>query len=160
SGVRFRDMPAAVDRLARLRADLGFPADFEFKWNQRIRDAGVRDAIADAFRELAHDSTCVVTLLEGSDRQRAATLLAEQVADLIGGWTVASLVFDEGIIRDEGNFRRTLLESGKEAMRRMQFSSARSFASEAVQCADIFAGFYNLKTRLALGTAAIRLMPS
>lgn len=157
-GVNFLDAGAAADRLRALRLQLQLPEDFEFKWNRTAGSPETRDTIAQAFREVAFDVVTVLTIREGTDRQGAATLLAEQIADLIEECVVPIVVFDEGIIQDERAFRRALLSSEREPLRRMQVSSARSFANDFVQCADIFAGFYNLATRLALGETKDRIV--
>jgi len=67
--------------------------------------------------------------------------------------------FDEAIIRDERRFRQYLVASPRGAVRRTQFSVARSFAHDLVQCADLFAGFQNLKIRIALGEGKNRVVP-
>lgn len=157
-GVSLRDAAAVVERLRSLRHELELPADFEFKWNRRVGSPETRDAMAQAFRLVAWDALTVVTIMEGRDRQRAAMLLAEQLADLIEGSIMPIVVFDEGIISDEAEFRRALVTSLREPLRLMQVSSARSLANDFVQCADVFAGFYNLKVRLALGSVKDRVI--
>jgi|ERR1051325_1112121 hypothetical protein len=154
------DEPAKiVDKLAELRANLDLGMEFEFKWNQRGLASDVRAKIAVELRAALWNSFGLLTIVEGQDRQRAAGYLAEQIADLVEGDVVPFVTFDENIVRDHRAFRSFLLESGRQPMQRMQFSTARSFAHDLVQCADVFAGFQNLSIRVVLGDAKDRLVP-
>jgi hypothetical protein len=157
AAVSFNDPTAAVDRMAALRETLGVAPDFEFKWNQRVGDATNRHTISDAFQGILSESIGLLTIAEGTDRQQAAELLTAQIADLIDGSILPFVIFDEGIVRDEVSFRRHLL-AGSSTLRRTQVSSARSFANDLVQCADLFAGFHNLKVRIAIGQTTDRLI--
>ena len=145
AALSFREPAEAVDRMAKLRAELALEPDFEFKWNQQGLARDQRDRVADEMRQILCDSFGLLVVSEGTDRQKAAELLAVQIGDLIDGEIVPFVIFDEGIIRDQRSFRRFLTTSGDSSLQRMQFSSARSFAHDLVQCADVFAGFQNLK---------------
>lgn len=159
AAVAFHEPTSAVDAMARLRREVNVADDFEFKWNQKELPADAREKVADELRQVIGGAFGVVTLIEGTDRQRAAELLCEQIGELIEGDVLLSVVFDEAILRDERSFRRYLLASQQDAVRRIQFSVARSFAHDLVQCADLFAGFQNLKIRIALGEGKNRTVP-
>jgi hypothetical protein len=159
AAISFHEPASSVDAMRRLRREVNVSPDFEFKWNQQELSAEAREKIADELRQVVGGAFGVVTLVEGTDRQRAAELLCEQIADLIEGDVVPCIVFDEAIIRDERRFRQYLVASPRDAVRRTQFSVARSFAHDLVQCADLFAGFQNLKIRIALGEGKNRVVP-
>jgi hypothetical protein len=156
AAIGFNDPTTAIDEMGRLRADLGVAADFEFKWNRQFENPDHRRVVSDGFQNILAESIGLVTITEGTDRQHAAELLAVQIADLVEEPVLPIVIFDEGIIRDAAAFRRFLLEARNDAIRRLQVATARSFANDLVQCADLFAGFHNLKIRLALGDARDR----
>ena len=151
AAVGFKDPVTAIDEIGHLRASLGVAADFEFKWNRRFDDPAHRRIVSDGFQKILSESIGLVMITEGTDRQDAAEHLAVQIADLVEDPVLAVVVFDEGIIRDATGFRRFLLGAGSDTLRRIQVATARSLANDLVQCTDLFAGFHNLKIRIALG---------
>jgi Protein of unknown function (DUF3800) len=156
AAVLVQDAHAVEHALQRLKEQFGLAATDEVKWNGCKVEPRKREALSNELLVLLHEAAALVTISEGTDRQRAAEHLAIQIADYLDSnkrqnSARVEVAFDEGIIADPAAYANFLKFSGRAVLGRIAFRNVRSHDSGLVQMADILAGLNRLTTDIALG---------
>ncbi len=144
--------------LRKLKAEFGLRPTDEVKWNgMSPMSQRTREALSQELMILLRESTPLVAVNEGRDKQRAALRLAEQIADFINThpYSLAAgdpveMTFDEAII-DQREFRHHLQTLSPSPVASAAVTSVHSHENSVIQLADVLAGFNRLATEIALG---------
>lgn len=156
AAVLVQDADAVERALQKVKQQFGLAPTDEIKWNGCKVAPRKREALSNELLVLLREAAGLVTISEGTDRQRAAEHLAIQIGDYFDGNNLQSsalveAAFDEGIIADRAAYSNFLKASGRSVLNRLAFRSVRSHDSGLVQLADILAGLSRLTTDIALG---------
>lgn len=140
--------------LSLVKAQFGLSPRDEVKWNgMKPVPQHAREALSQELLVLLHQSTPLVNITEGRNKDVAAQNLAVQIADCMtasGSRKHIEFVFDQSIISSISAFKG-FLESLPFPVSLAPVTCAHSHESAVIQLADVFAGFNRLATDIAIG---------
>jgi len=145
--------------VSRLKSSIGLKPFDEIKWNSANFNQGQRNRLSEGIIRLIRDCTGLISIVEGSDRQKASELFADQVIDYCSAneFPAYFLALDHGLIPKPDKLAEFVSRS--HAPTCIGLSTLDSRYDQVIQCADVFVGFFRAAIRQELG-AALKLIPN
>jgi hypothetical protein len=141
AAISFGEPQVAVARMLKVREDFNVPLSVEIKWNQQSLPPDLRYQISDRMLyAVAASSEGLISICEGSDKQKAAEMLLQQIAE--HSHSPFSLYLDRDLcpdVRELWEYAQSNLVQPAACVTLQETESCRD---QLMQCVDVFAGLY------------------
>lgn len=113
----------------------------EIKWNSAQYTQEERNRVSDGMIRIVGECTGLISIVEGTDKQKAIEFFAEQVIDYCTKNAIADylLALDQGLIAKPDKLREFVTRSQSPACIGVNILDSRY--DQNIQCADVFVGF-------------------
>lgn len=142
-----------------LKSDLGLKPFDEIKLNYGKYTEDERNRLSDGMIRIVRDCTGLISIVEGTDRQRAIEFFADQVIDFCAKNDIPDyiLALDQGLVPKADRLREFVARSQPPICIGLNILDSRY--DQTIQCADVFVGFFRAAIRQKLG-AALKYIPN
>ena len=143
-----------------LKSKLGLKPFDEIKWNSAQYTEEERNRLSDGMIRIIRECTGLISIVEGTDKQKAIEFFAQQIIDYCTKNEIADylLALDQGLIPKKADkLREFVTRSQPPACIGLNIVDSRY--DQNIQCADVFIGFFRAAIRQELG-AAMKFIPN
>lgn len=137
--ITFDDPQSKTTEIIKIKKALGIALSQEVKWNQQSLPAQVRYKLSDGMLSAVSDSTVLVSIIEGNDKEKACEFIVRQIADY--SERPFSVYLDRNLcpnVKKLWDFSVSL-PGPAQCVSLQEVESSRE---QLVQCVDVFAGLF------------------
>lgn len=150
-GLVTREPGNLASEVMSLKSKLGLAPFDEIKWNSAQYTEEARNRLSEGMISIIRNTTGMISIVEGADKQKAMEFFAEQVIDYCTKNDIANyiLALDQGLIQKADKLGEFVTHSHHPACIGLNILDSRY--DQNIQCADVFVGFFRAAIRQELG---------